>query len=75
MQSGGKKIIIFLFSVPEDQTASDHFKISIFLIHLEKISKVTLAAWNSVNRTAMTGKLKEGSKYCHSSLFHIRQLN
>lgn len=53
-------MIIFSFSVLEDQTASDQFKIYIFLIHLEKISKVTLSAWKKViNRIIMTRNTKE----------------
>ena len=49
-------MIIFLFSVLEDQTASDHLKMYIFFIHLEKISKVTLLG---TKRIAMTGNTKK----------------
>lgn len=66
-------MIIFLFSVLEDQTTSDHLKIYFFLIHLEKISKVTCLEQS--NGIARTGKHKGDRKCCHSSLSHTPQPN
>lgn len=69
-----KKMIIFSFSVLEDQMASDQFKIYIFLIHLEKISKVTLYAWEKVigSQWQETQRRRKGLSF---SLSYILQLN